>query len=72
MAMPYSDITKVPLFKMQYWLHRVKSQHIGTAKAEFYVGSDVKDDGQDPHLAKMEKLEYVVTTYLWLCTSTLL
>ena len=32
----------------------------------------VKDDGQDPHLAKMEKLKYAVTTYLCLRTSTLL
>ena len=75
MAVPYSDITHVPMSKMQCGLHLIESQQLGTAKAdqllhEFYSG--VKDDGQDPHLAKMEKLKYVVTTYLCLRTSTLL
>ena len=51
--------------KVQYGLHLIESQQLGIAKAaqllhELYSG--VKDDGQDPHLAKMEKLKYVVIT----------
>ena len=51
----YINIIDAPMPKMQYGLHLIESQQLGTPKAdqlllEFYSG--VKDDGQDPNVAK--------------------